>query len=218
MNRCFRITIFTFLAIIVLNTICMANTKDLYTENDLQSAYIYLKTYRDELAITGYSIDEKNNAIIVYAEEWSYEKEENIKNLIGVKNVTFLIDKGPAKDVDKILVYLKGNQFYTNPNPITIDGRVMVPLRSIFEGLGYKLQWDNSEKKVTGINENGEFSVIIDEPNISLKNSLGIYSTVQMDFYTVIIDNNAYIPLNYVSEITGYTATWLEQKKWIIIE
>jgi len=32
--------------------------------------------------------------------------------------------------------------------PIMIDGRVMVPFRTIFEALGYTVNWDNDTKTV----------------------------------------------------------------------
>lgn len=45
-------------------------------------------------------------------------------------------------------VYLNGNQLYFDVPAQIINGRAMVPMRTIFEALGASVYWDNGNKKV----------------------------------------------------------------------
>ncbi len=43
---------------------------------------------------------------------------------------------------------MNGQRLYFDVQPVLIDGRVLLPLRTIFEQLGASVEWDGTEKKL----------------------------------------------------------------------
>lgn len=51
-------------------------------------------------------------------------------------------------DYPSISLYVNNNQIETKAmEPVSIDGRVLVPAREVFEPLGANVQWDPGAKK-----------------------------------------------------------------------
>src|SRR4051812_46402780 len=49
-----------------------------------------------------------------------------------------------------IYIFLDGKKMeFKLQQPINVNGRVLVPLRTIFEALGAKIEWDDTAKTVT---------------------------------------------------------------------
>ena len=51
---------------------------------------------------------------------------------------------------EPIKVNLDGNQLSMPIDPVSQDGRTLVPLRAIFESLNATVDWDNDTRTVTG--------------------------------------------------------------------
>ena len=47
-----------------------------------------------------------------------------------------------------VTIFLDGREIRSDVPPIIIDGRTMVPLRAISEGLGMDVQWDDKNYRV----------------------------------------------------------------------
>jgi len=50
---------------------------------------------------------------------------------------------------DEITVTLNGQPLYFDVPPVLTDGRVLLPLRVIFDQLGAAVEWEGTEKKAT---------------------------------------------------------------------
>lgn len=85
-----------------------------------------------------------------------------VAGLVVVALLCLLAGTGVAADSIKLMV--NGNQVMSDPAPLIIDGRVMVPLRTVSEALGAKVEWDdknrtvrvNVEKELPRVKINGE--------------------------------------------------------------
>ena len=101
-------------------------------------------------------------------------------------------------------VNLNGNLLaFSGVQPQLVDGRVLVPVRGVFESMGFDVSWDNSSKTTT-----------------LKKQGLTITSQVDMNYMTVngtqksldvkaqIINGNLMLPLRAISEATGAQVNW----------
>ena len=103
-----------------------------------------------------------------------------------------------------VSVNLNGNLLaFSGVQPQLVDGRVLVPVRGVFESMGFDVSWDNSSKTTT-----------------LKKEGLTITSQVDMNYMTVngtqksldvkaqIINGNLMLPLRAISEATGAQVNW----------
>lgn len=97
---------------------------------------------------------------------------------------------------------------FNNSSPVIESGRVLIPLRGVFERMGYSVEWISSAK--TAVLEN------IDK-SISLKaGDTTIYvngSGSAMDVPARIIGGSMYIPLRAVGEASGASVNWDSETK-----
>ena len=96
--------------------------------------------------------------------------------------------------------------------PQIVEGRTLVPVRTIFEELGAKVQWDENNKTVTGKKDEITVSMKIDEKIITVNGK-----SVEMDSCAMIIDSRTYAPARYVAEAFGYNVDWDSNTKEVII-
>ncbi len=87
--------------------------------------------------------------------------------------------------------------------PFIKDGRTLVPLRMVSEGLGAEVTWKAETREV----------VILDmDTTIVLKINSNIINVNQkdqkMDSEAIIINNRTYVPVRFISEALGYSISW----------
>ncbi len=111
-----------------------------------------------------------------------------------------------------IPVYFDSQPMNLSENPIIENGTTIVPFRSIFEKLGFKVEWDATTQTIRGYN---------DEINILLK--LGsTLATVngenkQLSVAPKIVNGNTMVPLRFVSEAAGYDVGWNSERYYITV-
>lgn len=98
-----------------------------------------------------------------------------------------------------------GGGLYFDVLPATIDGRVMVPLRSVFEWLGAKVEFRSGEIYAFQAN-----SIV---PRVVLRigdiNALLSNQPYQLDVPPVLLGGRTFVPLRFVAESFG---VWVEAK------
>ena len=107
--------------------------------------------------------------------------------------------------------------FYNNQTlefsvaPEIINDVTMVPLRDIFESMGYTIEWDNETKTVTGEKDINTIKLTIGERiGHSNGNQITIPAPIIKNDYTLV-------PLRFVAESSGSTVEWNESSKTISI-
>lgn len=95
---------------------------------------------------------------------------------------------------------------------IILNGRVMVPVRSVFEKLGYTVTW----------NKDTETALLVNNTNkITIRNgSSFIYvnaKAIKPDVPQMIINGSMYIPLRAVSEAISADVSWDNNNKTVYI-
>lgn len=95
-------------------------------------------------------------------------------------------------------------------DPVIENGRTLVPLRQVANALGYEVQWDAPNKKITLLGHN------LQEEDVTLTMKIGNNQatvnsqTVTMDVPPKIINNSTMIPLRFVSESMGYFVKYVD--------
>ena len=84
-----------------------------------------------------------------------------------------------------------------------VEGRFLVPMRGIFEGLGAEVGWDGETRTVTG--KRGAISV-----QLTIDSTLATVNgeTVELDVPAMIINGRTFVPTRFVSESLGAGVSW----------
>lgn len=101
----------------------------------------------------------------------------------------------------------------SDTEPQIIDGRTMVPVRAIFEGIGATVDWNADTKTVTG--KKGSDTVVM---NVGEKAMTVNGKKINMDGEAMIIDSRAFAPARYVAEAFGYDVSWNGDTKEVLIK
>lgn len=65
-----------------------------YSVSRLNEAFEILRNKRDDLGITKYGIDIRNNGLEVAAKEWTEEKKQQIQQVTNIENITYVTEIG----------------------------------------------------------------------------------------------------------------------------
>lgn len=123
---------------------------------------------------------------------------------------------------ENIEIYIDGEALQCEINPVNIDGRVLVPMRDIFEALGAEVSWDG-EGRTVWASRDGEFICVpVDNNTLStgVHNSDGVAIWVDkfnLDVPARIINDRTYVPVRAVSETLRANVSWDGEKNRVII-
>ncbi|MGN1318120.1 MAG: stalk domain-containing protein [Lachnospirales bacterium] len=102
-----------------------------------------------------------------------------------------------------ISIKIMGKELQTDEQAQIVDGRTMVPVRAIFEGIGAEVSWDSNTKTITGEKDGNIVKMVINSNIIEIN---GNEST--MDSSPLIIYGRTYAPARYVAESFGLNVDW----------
>ncbi|PKM78002.1 MAG: hypothetical protein CVU90_04625 [Firmicutes bacterium HGW-Firmicutes-15] len=103
------------------------------------------------------------------------------------------------------LVILNGRQLEFEVLPTIENNRTMVPLRTIFESMGAKVDWNSTTLVVTATK--GDITVILPLNSRTATVNGSIYN---LEVPSKIVNNRTLAPLRFVAEAFGGTVTWDE--------
>ncbi len=102
---------------------------------------------------------------------------------------------------------------FSDAQPVIIDSRTLVPLRGVFERLGYDIFWKADTKTAVLADKKDNIIRISVGSNTFYKGSEPIYTEVQPQ----IIGSRMYLPLRAIGEAGGMTVNWDSQSKTVYI-
>jgi hypothetical protein len=120
-------------------------------------------------------------------------KIEEISEQVGqqVKNY------GQAKKLEE-RIRARGQYLKYDVPPVIKEGRTLIPVRAIMNGLGAKVDWDE-EKKIATVTKDGQEIILKLDVNEVLVNG----ETVTIDMPAQLICNRTFVPLRFLSETLG---------------
>ncbi len=103
-----------------------------------------------------------------------------------------------------IRVVVDGESIYfSDQQPAESNGRVLVPLRGVFEKLGANVDWDPSTQTITAQKNRTRVRLSIGQLDASVDNR-----PVHMDVPAILVGGTTMVPLRFVSEALGAYVTW----------
>lgn len=139
---------------------------------------------------------------------------KNIKNkiLAGLIIGALCITSMPTLAAETISVQVNGKKVdFPGQRPQVISGTTYVPLRGVFEELGYKVKWEASNKTIILTNE---------DTNITLKQDSSYTLNNEqkaLNNKILVIQGSTMLPLREVSTLVGAKADWDSKTKTVII-
>lgn len=105
--------------------------------------------------------------------------------------------------ISQIPVYLDDQRVYFETPPVNRNGRLLVPVRKLFEGLGAQVEWNENTKTVTAVRDDTRIELPIGKKTAKVNG----YS-VSIDAEAVIINGRTMVPLRFISQSLGAKVRW----------
>ena len=104
------------------------------------------------------------------------------------------------------------NVDFPNQQPVIQEGRTLIPLRGVFDTLGYEVTWAGDTKTVTLSKDNTLLIIVIGQKSYFLN---GVSHDI--DVPAQIINGSTMLPLRAVGEAAGLSVAWDGEKKTAIL-
>lgn len=97
---------------------------------------------------------------------------------------------------------------FANQEPVVVEGRTLIPLRGVFDNMGYDIAWNGNTKQVFLNKDNKSIVIAIGASYLSVNDE-----QVSLDVPAQIINGSTMIPLRAVADATGAQVLWDAQTK-----
>jgi len=119
----------------------------------------------------------------------------------------------PPVTAKTIFIFLDGKKMeFKLQQPANYSGRVLVPLRDIFEALGAKIEWEDSTKTVTAKKNDLIITYKVGSLMGNRNNEI-----IQIPVPGRLVGGTTMIPLRFVGEALGAAVSWDEHSKTVLI-
>ncbi len=108
---------------------------------------------------------------------------------------------------DTITVKINNDDIVFSQKPISENGRILVPMRAIFEILGLEVSWNEYSQLITASNGDVVITLKIGD-NIATIRDINGYNEVLLDTPSKLINNSTFVPVRFISEAVGAEVTW----------
>jgi hypothetical protein len=109
-----------------------------------------------------------------------------------------------------IKVTLNGTPLSFDTAPVIVNGRTLVPMRTVFEVLGFEVEWRDGT--ITAVKDGRLIQMQI---GISEMQADG--RTIALDTAPQIVDGRTLVPLRAIAEATGADVEWDEDTQTVVI-
>lgn len=117
-------------------------------------------------------------------------------SLVAFLTIVSLLPTSKIYAKQEISLHINGNKIHTSAEPFIENGRTLVPVRFVSEALGYQVQWNQKEQKVT-----------ISDPNLG---ELNLYNNKKTYFINgkkkvsdvpaKVLNNVTFVPIRLVAD------------------
>ena len=128
--------------------------------------------------------------------------------LVIVAMVLGVVTTGAAR----INVTVDGQQQSFDPAPVNISGRVLVPMRALFETLGADVDWDNNTRTAIGVRDGVTVRIPIGSTRPTVDGKI-----ITIDVPAEIVEGRTFIPLRFVGEALGDGVDWDGATRTVIV-
>jgi len=112
-----------------------------------------------------------------------------------------------------VLVVYDGAALQFDVQPQIISGRIMVPMRVIFEALGAEVTWDGKTRTITATSEGLVVTTTIGDKIIRVNGEAR-----PMDIAPIITGDRTLVPVRFISEAFGCEVRWVGSARVVYID
>ena len=109
-------------------------------------------------------------------------------------------------------LYVDGSKLEPDVSPTIVSGRTLVPMRSIFEALDARVQWDSTDRTATAVRGDTTVQVTIDHRTAYVD---GRANT--LDVTAQLIDGRTMVPARFVSEALHARVLWDDSSRTVYV-
>ncbi|KNY29612.1 stalk domain-containing protein [Pseudobacteroides cellulosolvens] len=139
------------------------------------------------------------------------------KNPIIIQGTQTMISNMLKSAGDKALYPIKAivnnNEVPLDVPPRIVNGRVLIPVRSIFENLGAKVAWEQSTGTIT-ISKDSTIIKLTVGSNMAFAGT----NQVPLDVPATIVSGRTIVPLRFIAENLGLSVSWNQIKRIVSVD
>ncbi len=133
--------------------------------------------------------------------------------MIAINVVALLFWQGNPVQAESIKIIVHGNELQPDVPPMMIEGRVMVPLKAIFDAVKVdSVIWDDQTKTVVAAK--GENVIVL---QINDKMALINDGPIELDVAPQIINGRTMVPARFIAESLDLDVQWLNDEKTVVV-
>jgi len=120
-----------------------------------------------------------------------------------------------------IRVFVDGQQVhFEDQPPIIVDGRTLVPVRGVFEHMGFTVEWIDVTRTAMLEGPGHSITIPVDELTFIVQRSadFGVPHTITPDVPQQIVNGRTMLPLRAVSEAIGVSVEWDGENRMVLID
>ena len=127
--------------------------------------------------------------------------------------VLSIILMSSAAFAKEISVYIDGRKVFFDVPPTKVEGRTLVPLRAIFQGLGAFVEYDSKTRTITATKSNIKVKLTLDSTEAIVNGQKRV-----LDVPAMSLSGRTLVPLRFVGEAFGADVKWEGSTQSIFIE
>jgi len=141
-------------------------------------------------------------------------KKRVLSLVIALMLTTVFVSAAALFAYDTIFVTIDGDavDFPDGLGPVIVDGRTLVPVRGVFEMLGFNVDWDDTAKAAVITNDEYEILITIDNHDFTV-NGAGI----ALDVPAQLISERTMVPIRLPLESVGFYVDWDDYTRTVLI-
>lgn len=132
-----------------------------------------------------------------------------MKKFIAVSMVVLMLCQSAfASDIS---VNLDGESVeFAAQSPVIVEGRTLIPLRGVFEKLGYEITWESETKTASFVKSDTVVNVTVNSPEFTVNGEVKT-----LDVPAQIINGSMMLPLRAIGEAAGLEVDWDSNTKTV---
>ena len=135
-----------------------------------------------------------------------------MKKIILTLIICLLVSTVNVCASSNISVYLNNNPLSFDVPPTEIDGRIMVPMRKIFESLGAYVEWDDENQFICAKKNDTYIGMIIDNPLMIVGDDF-----ITLDVPPKLINGRTMVPVRAIAESLNVNVKWDETNNRVLL-
>ncbi|MBE5041036.1 copper amine oxidase N-terminal domain-containing protein [Ructibacterium gallinarum] len=134
-----------------------------------------------------------------------------IKSGSGTETDPYVIDGNSVQT--GVAVFSQGSQLALDQAPVEENGRLLVPVRAVFESLGAEVNWDEAANQVTAVKEGTTVQLEIDNATMVVNEA-----EVELEAPARLIGDRTLVPLRAVSEALDAKIVYVENLQRVVVD